>query len=316
MTAPGTPRTDSESWRRIEELCQAALDRPPHERGAFLAAACAGDDVLRHEVEALLAHAQTADAFLGASLGAVAAHVMGGGTGQSLIGRTFGPYHVLAAIGAGGMGEVYRARDSKLGRDVAIKVLPAAFTADRDRLARFEREARVLASLNHPNIAAIYGLEQIGDVQALVLELVEGETLAERIGVRGSGLGVGDAFLVRRFERLGDLPRDRQRLVEWNRPARDAVSERLALDEFEYERVRLTAVLEPINRTNVRMIERGQHLRLALETCEAVGVERERVGDDLQRDVAIQLGIAGAIDLAHAAGAELADDFVRADTRA
>ena len=96
-------------------------------------------------------------------------------------GTTFGPYQVTAKIGEGGMGEVYQARDTKLDRDVALKVLPEAFTADSDRLTRFEREAKVLASLNHPNIASIYGLEEAAGVQALVLELVEGPTLADRI---------------------------------------------------------------------------------------------------------------------------------------
>ena len=97
------------------------------------------------------------------------------------IGSRLGPYRVTAKIGEGGMGEVYRARDTKLDRDVALKVLPEAFTQDPDRLARFEREAKVLASLNHPNIAAIYGLEEADDTRALVLELVEGPTLADRI---------------------------------------------------------------------------------------------------------------------------------------
>ena len=92
-----------------------------------------------------------------------------------------GPYEVTALIGQGGMGEVYRARDTKLGRDVALKVLPDLFADDPERLARFQREARVLASLNHPNIASIYGLEESAGVRALVLELVEGPTLAERI---------------------------------------------------------------------------------------------------------------------------------------
>ena len=88
-------------------------------------------------------------------------------------GTLLGPYEILSAIGAGGMGEVYRATDTKLGRQVALKVLPAAFAQDAERMARFTREAHVLASLNHPNIAAIYGIEQ----NALVMELVEGETL-------------------------------------------------------------------------------------------------------------------------------------------
>ncbi len=101
--------------------------------------------------------------------------------GASVTGRRIGIYEVHARIGAGGMGEVYRARDTKLGRDVAIKILPTLFTSDPDRLARFEREARVLASLNHPHIGAIYGLEDADGVRALVLELVDGETLADRI---------------------------------------------------------------------------------------------------------------------------------------
>ena len=96
-------------------------------------------------------------------------------------GTTLGPYEVTAKIGEGGMGEVWQARDTKLDRDVALKVLPEAFTSDPDRLARFEREAKVLASLNHPNIGSIYGLEEAEGVRALVLELVEGPTLADRI---------------------------------------------------------------------------------------------------------------------------------------
>ncbi len=96
-------------------------------------------------------------------------------------GTRLGPYEVTAQIGVGGMGEVYRATDTKLKRQVAIKVLPASLATDADRLARFQREAEVLASLNHPNIAAIYGLEDTTDAKALVMELVEGPTLADRI---------------------------------------------------------------------------------------------------------------------------------------
>src|SRR5215471_18182446 len=96
-------------------------------------------------------------------------------------GTRLGPYEITALIGAGGMGEVYRARDTKLNRDVALKILPDAFVLDGDRIARFRREAQVLASLNHPNIAAIYGFEDRGSTHALVLELVEGPTLADRI---------------------------------------------------------------------------------------------------------------------------------------
>ena len=98
------------------------------------------------------------------------------------MGQRLGPYEILSPIGAGGMGELYRARDGRLNRDVALKVLSEIFAADPDRMARFEREARVLGVLNHPNIAAIYGLEECGASRALVIELVAGETLADRSG--------------------------------------------------------------------------------------------------------------------------------------
>src|SRR3970282_1264753 len=98
-----------------------------------------------------------------------------------MIGQTIAHYRVTSLLGAGGMGEVYRATDSKLGRDVALKVLPAAFAQDAEGMGRFQREAQVRASLNHTNIASIYGLEESGGIRALVMELVEGPTLAERI---------------------------------------------------------------------------------------------------------------------------------------
>src|SRR5947199_5210509 len=106
-------------------------------------------------------------------------------------GTKLGPYEIVAPLGAGGMGEVYRASDSRLGREVALKVLPAAMANDAERMARFQREAQMLASLNHANIASIYGLEDSGGVRALVMELVEGPTLAERIATRARGDSVG-----------------------------------------------------------------------------------------------------------------------------
>ena len=109
-------------------------------------------------------------------------------------GARLGPYEVLSLLGSGGMGEVYRARDTKLGRDVALKLLPDAFASDPDRLARFQREAHVLASLNHPNIAAIHGLEDADGAHALVMELVEGEDLSQRIArLRASGTSARQA---------------------------------------------------------------------------------------------------------------------------
>ena len=169
-----------ERWRQITELFHAALERDARDRAAFLADACAGDEGVRREVESMLAQPASSGGFLdGPAFDA--APTLDGMEGSVLTGRPFGLYQMQARIGAGGMGEVYRARDTKLGRDVAIKVLPRAFTNDPERLARFEREARLLAALNHPHIGAIYGLEEADGVRGLVLELVPGETLAARL---------------------------------------------------------------------------------------------------------------------------------------
>ena len=173
--------TDLERRRQIEDLCDAALARDVPERAAFVAAACGHDEALRHEVEALLAHAQTAERFLESPIGELAAHVLADDHRASLAGLQIGSYQILSLLGTGGMGNVYRARDTRLGRDVAIKVVANVFLSDPERLARFEHEARVLATLNHPHIGAIYGLEEAGGVRGLVLELVEGATLAERL---------------------------------------------------------------------------------------------------------------------------------------
>ena len=166
---------NQERWRRVEELFHAALERAPEARQAFLDGACSGDTDLRRQVELLLAKEEEAGSFL--EIPAMEDMTVTLAAAGSLLGRQFGPYRIVSPLGAGGMGEVYRAHDSKLGRDVAIKTLPHEFARDPERLARFRREARTLASLNHPNIAAIYGLEESGEADCLVLELVEGETL-------------------------------------------------------------------------------------------------------------------------------------------
>ena len=164
-----------ERWLKVEELFHAALERSPEERQAFLHERCGADAALRRDVELLLARGAQAGSFLDVSpLADLAVAPVGAG---SLVGRQIGPYRVRSQLGKGGMGEVYLAHDDTLGRDVAVKTLPEEFARDPERLARFRREARTLASLNHPNIAAIYGLEESGDVECLVLELVEGETL-------------------------------------------------------------------------------------------------------------------------------------------
>jgi serine/threonine protein kinase len=179
--------------RPLSAIYHSALEKPAAERDAFLTEACAGDDALRQEVESLLAYESASPPFLEAP----AAVALGrAATGQTMIGETLGSFRIVGKLGEGGMGEVYRARDNKLGRDVAIKILPPHFSADSERRARFAREARTLATLNHPHIGAIYGLEQSDGVDALVLELVEGQTLADRLERRP--LKLGDALVVAR----------------------------------------------------------------------------------------------------------------------
>src|SRR5262245_16999200 len=181
-------------WRQVADLFEAALDREPAARGAFIAEACREDVDLRREVESLLAQEHT-PLVVDHEMLTVAAAVLDD-MSRLQPGAVLGAYRVDALIGAGGMGEVYRARDTKLNRDIALKVLPESLTGDPDRLARFTREANVLASLNHPNIAAIYGFEDGGDVHALVLELVEGSTLADRVA--GASLAIPEALAIAR----------------------------------------------------------------------------------------------------------------------
>jgi serine/threonine-protein kinase len=166
-------------WQRIDDLYHAALQHDASGRQAFLRSECGEDEALRREVESLLAE-DPGDAFLETPALEVAARDLASAA-HTLIGRHLGDYHVLSLLGSGGMGEVYRARDTKLQRDVAIKVLPSTIAGDAAAVARFAREARLLAALNHPRIAAIYGVIDVDDTPAIVLELVDGETLATRI---------------------------------------------------------------------------------------------------------------------------------------
>jgi serine/threonine protein kinase/Tol biopolymer transport system component len=170
-----------ERWQQVSRIYHDVLARDSSERASFLREACEDDEALRQEVESLLAQPASTENFLGEPALAIAPRLMDVPAEPSLTGQRLGVYHILDLLGVGGMGEVYRARDTRLGRDVAVKVLPRLFSADRERLSRFEREARLLASLNHPHIAAIYGFEETTGVHALVLELVEGPTLADRL---------------------------------------------------------------------------------------------------------------------------------------
>ena len=166
-----------ERWERVKDLFDAVLAQPPSGRAAFLARAAGADEDLSREVRRLLDQPIGTEAFLGLVAFAPGAER----TEPNLADRRFGSFHVKTLLGRGGMGDVYLAHDTRLGRDVAIKVLPHAFTSDPGRLASFEREARVVASLNHPHIAAIHRVEESDGIRGLVLEFVDGETLAERL---------------------------------------------------------------------------------------------------------------------------------------
>jgi eukaryotic-like serine/threonine-protein kinase len=179
-------------WQRIKSLFQAAVEQSPAERQSFLDAATDGDVELRREIESLLASDAANVSVLdrlplaGAAVLASGERLLSAVDGTRLHstlerGRRIGQYEVLEPLGAGAMGQVYRARDTKLNRDVALKVLPDQFAFDVDRLTRLKREAHMLAALNHPNIATIYGFEDSSSEHALVLELVDGPTLADLI---------------------------------------------------------------------------------------------------------------------------------------
>ncbi len=170
-----------ERWHTIDSLYHGARALPVDKRAAFVADACGEDASLAHEVLSLLAQPVSAPGVLDGRVPIPERRIE-----PSMVGHHIGPYEIVAPLGAGGMGEVYRARDARLGREVAIKVLPREFTDDGERLARFEREARILASLNHPHIGAIYGVEEYVRADgvragALILELVGGAALADRI---------------------------------------------------------------------------------------------------------------------------------------
>jgi serine/threonine-protein kinase len=195
--------TDAPSWFRVKTLIEAALERTPDERVPFVLQHCGDDRALRAEVESLLAAMEQAGSFAeqpACQSWSVPVSLTDDSTpepARSLkAGDAFGLYEILEFVGRGGMGEVYRARDLRLNRDIALKVPTDGWTNDADRLARVRREAQMLATLNHPNVGAIYGLEESGGRQALVLEFVEGISLADRIA-RGP-LPIGDVVSIGR----------------------------------------------------------------------------------------------------------------------
>ncbi len=172
---------DAERWAKIDNLLDQTMERPPETRADFLATACAGDDELRREVESLLdAHAGSAS-FLSTLALDLAARQLAGEKQASLVGKQLGTYQVIAVLGIGGMGEVYLARDERLKRKLALKLLPRHFTRETDRVRRFEREARAASALNHPNIITIYDIGEIAGTYFIAAEYVEGQTLRQLI---------------------------------------------------------------------------------------------------------------------------------------
>ncbi|HEX9003896.1 MAG TPA: protein kinase, partial [Blastocatellia bacterium] len=170
-------------WARIDQLLDEALERPAAERSVFLDEACLNDPELRREVQSLLAAHQKAEAkFLKLPALDLAAKHLASEKDRSLIGQTISHYSVISVLGVGGMGEVYLARDSKLERKVALKLLPPQYTQDAGRIKRFEREARAVSALSHPNIIAIYEIGEVESRHFIAAEYVDGQTLRELLG--------------------------------------------------------------------------------------------------------------------------------------
>jgi serine/threonine protein kinase len=172
----------TDRWATVKHIHQGALDRDPAERAAFVDEACGGDETLRREVQSLLTYATEAESFLERPAVDVAPTGPSEPCETALVGRTVSHYQVLSLLGAGGMGEVYLARDPRLDRTVALKILPGDLALNPDHMLRFAREARAASALNHPNVATIYDVGESDGVHFIAMEHVEGETIASRIG--------------------------------------------------------------------------------------------------------------------------------------
>ena len=172
----------TDRWTTVKRIHQSALDKDPSERTAFVDESCGGDEALRREVHSLLTYATDAESFLERPAVDMATAPSSESHETTLVGRTVSHYHVLSLLGAGGMGEVYLARDSRLDRTVALKILPAELAGDPERMQRFALEAKAASALNHPNVATIYDVGESDGVRFIVMEHVEGETIAVRMG--------------------------------------------------------------------------------------------------------------------------------------
>src|SRR5262249_24020787 len=183
-----------ERWKQVDQLLQEALERAPADRAAFLAESCGADDDLRREVESLLGFQERVGNFIDTPPFKLAADLMA--ARDSRDGQTIGHYHLIRQIARGGMGEVYLARDTRLGRQVALKLLPPHFTEDAQRVHRFRKEARAASALNHPNIITIHEIGEVvtesGGAHFIATEFIEGSTL--RGLIRERGIKIGEAL--------------------------------------------------------------------------------------------------------------------------
>jgi serine/threonine protein kinase len=170
-----------ERHRQIKDIFDSVMKCEPAARAAFLAEACAGDEALRAEIESLIACDEAAGSFIDAPVYEQAAEMIAGGKARSIVGQRLGRYQLRDLLGTGGMGEVYRARDTRLEREVAVKILPSHLAEDPMALARFEREAKAVAALSHPNILSIFDIGNAQGINYAVMELLEGETLRARL---------------------------------------------------------------------------------------------------------------------------------------
>jgi serine/threonine protein kinase len=175
----------TERWQHIEKICQSALGLGESRRKAFLDQGCAGDEELRREVESLLQFERRGQQFIEEPALEVAAKMMAQEKPESLLGQQLGSYEILSLLGTGGMGVVYKARDARLNRFMAIKVLPADQVGDPERKRRFIQEARAASALNHPNIITIYDIGRGGGIDFVVMEYVAGKTLGQLIPRKG-----------------------------------------------------------------------------------------------------------------------------------
>src|SRR6266545_5390430 len=183
-----------ERLQRSDEILQGALELHAEDRAAFLDEACAGDEVLRQKVESLLAAAQQMDGFMEERMSRVAGELMIDEQVSATAGQIIGYYKIVGPLDKGGMGEVYLATDTRSGREVALKLLPALSIGDQQRVRRFQQEARSILALNHPNIVTIYEIGQTDSAHYIVTERITGETL--RLRLAGSPLEISEALSI------------------------------------------------------------------------------------------------------------------------